>query len=85
MKERYQEIMMLQSEISLKKNRELISKRLNVLVDSFDFKDCISIGRTEKDAPEIDNSVIIKGEIKPGNLVEVEIKDAEEYDIFGEL
>lgn len=83
--ERYQEIMMLQSGISLKKNRELISKKLNVLVDSFDFRDCISIGRTEKDAPEIDNSVIIKGEIEPGNLVEVEIKDAEEYDIFGEL
>ncbi|NVM00823.1 MAG: 30S ribosomal protein S12 methylthiotransferase RimO [Candidatus Helarchaeota archaeon] len=83
--ERYHKIMMLQSGISLKKNRKLIGKKLKVLIDSFDFNDDISIGRTEIDAPEIDNSVIIKGKVDPGNLVEAEIKDAKEYDIFGEL
>ncbi|MFC1563120.1 30S ribosomal protein S12 methylthiotransferase RimO, partial [candidate division KSB1 bacterium] len=57
--ERLNELMLLQQEISLRKNEYLIGKNVNVLVDSFDVKNSVSIGRTEKDAPEIDNSVVI--------------------------
>ena len=84
-RERQKEIMLLQKRISLEKNRELIGKKLNVLVDLCDDEKGISIGRTEKDAPEIDNLVIINNKIKSGSFVEVKIKDAKEYDIFGEL
>jgi ribosomal protein S12 methylthiotransferase len=84
-RERQKEIMLFQKRISLEKNRELIGKKLNVLIDLYDDEKGISIGRTEKDAPEIDNSVIIYDKIKSGSFVEVKIKDAKEYDIFGEL
>jgi hypothetical protein len=45
------------------------------------------MGRTEFDAPEIDNEVFLQTEyqIKPGTFCEVEIVDAYEYDIVGVL
>jgi ribosomal protein S12 methylthiotransferase len=43
------------------------------------------IGRTEYDAPEIDNSVIFTSERKltPGEFVKVQINDAFDYDLVG--
>ena len=44
------------------------------------------IGRTMFDAPEIDNSVIFVSEnenLKPGDMVKVEITDAFDYDLTG--
>ncbi len=81
--ERLDELMLLQQEISLRKNKDLIGKNVNVLIDLYDDSKGVTIGRTEKDAPEIDNSVIINDKIEPGSLIEVKIKDAKEYDIFG--
>jgi len=44
--------------------------------------DGISIGRKERNVSETENFVINEGKIDTGNLYEVEIKDAEKYDIF---
>ncbi len=82
--DRLKELMFLQQKISLKKNKDLIGKNVNVLVDSFDVNKKISIGRTEKDAPEIDNNVIIDNKIEPGSIIEVKIINAKEYDIYAE-
>ena len=43
------------------------------------------IGRTEYDAPEIDNSVIFTSEreLAPGDFVKVQINDAFDYDLVG--
>ena len=41
------------------------------------------IGRSHRDAPEIDGMVFAKGEASPGDLVNVEVTEAENYDLFG--
>jgi len=78
-------IMEAQQEISEERNSALIGSRLKVLVERKE-KDHYA-GRTEHDAPEIDNEVIIRTE-KPlliGSFSEVEIVDAYEYDILGTI
>ncbi|MBI5214860.1 MAG: 30S ribosomal protein S12 methylthiotransferase RimO [Ignavibacteriae bacterium] len=80
--ERKRIIMETQKEISLRKNEELTGKQLRVLVD--EKQGDVSICRTERDAPEVDNSVMVhsSNEFAIGNFYEVEIIDAEEYDLF---
>lgn len=77
-------IMQRQVEISLESNRAQIGKVLDVIVDEID-EDGSYIGRTEYDAPEIDNSVIFTSEKKLniGDMVKVEITDAFDYDLVG--
>ena len=44
----------------------------------------MSIGRTYRDAPQVDNSVRINGTLPIGEFVDVKITEASEYDIKGE-
>lgn len=79
-------IMMKQNEISLQKNREKIGRNLRVIVESQDDEGTY-IGRTQYDAPDIDNSVIFSSDdqLKPGDMVDVLIEDAFDYDLVGRL
>jgi ribosomal protein S12 methylthiotransferase len=78
-------LMQLQQQISEELNREKIGKTFRVIVDrkEGDFW----IGRTEFDSPEVDNEVLIPStsKLKEGNFYEVLIKDANEYDLIGEI
>lgn len=78
-------VMEAQQEISEERNSALIGSRLKVLVERKE-KDHYA-GRTEHDAPEIDNEVIIRTEksLRIGSFSEVEIVDAYEYDILGTI
>ncbi|MBI3193871.1 MAG: 30S ribosomal protein S12 methylthiotransferase RimO, partial [Ignavibacteriae bacterium] len=80
--ERKRIIMETQKEISLRKNQEFVGKQLRVLVD--EKQGDVSICRTERDAPEVDNSVMVhsSNEFAIGNFYDVDIIDAEEYDLF---
>ena len=80
--ERKRIIMELQKEISQHKNEEFVGKTIKVLVDEKEGD--VSICRTERDAPEIDNSVMVHSseEFKIGHFYDVEVTDAEEYDLF---
>lgn len=82
--ERQDGIMRRQLDISLESNREKIGQTLEVLIDEID-EDGSYIGRTEYDAPEIDNSVIFTSEKehKIGEFATVEITDAFDYDLVG--
>ena len=82
--ERMDAIMMLQQGINLRKNEALIGSRERVLID-FHSEDDTSIGRTYRDAPEIDNSVRIDGKLPIGDFVDVKITQASEYDMKGEI
>lgn len=82
--ERMDAIMMLQQEINLRKNDALIGSRERVLID-FHSEDGTSIGRTYRDAPEVDNSVRIDGRLPIGDFVDVKITQASEYDMKGEI
>lgn len=77
-------ILSIQQEISSRKNQEKIGKRLRVLIDEQIEKNTY-LGRTQWDAPEVDNSVIVNSQkfIEPGEFCEVEIDDALEFDLAG--
>jgi ribosomal protein S12 methylthiotransferase len=47
--------------------------------------DGLTVGRSYRDAPEIDGLVLIQEELTPHRLVTVEITDALEYDVVGQV
>ncbi len=79
--ERFDRLLELQRDISLAANQRRIGETVDVLVD--EIENGVSIGRTAQDAPEIDNSVLVPGELTPGTLLPVTINDATEYDLYG--
>ena len=81
--ERFVRFMELQQQISTRKLAQKIGQRQWVLIDEVD--DEGAIGRTPGDAPEIDGVIYLNGEtqLKPGDLVEVTIEHADEYDLWG--
>lgn len=83
--ERKNQLMEIQQEISLKKNSKFVGKELKVLVDSKMKK--IAYARSEFDAPEIDNEIIIEtdNQVKTGNFYNVKIVDYLEYDLVAKL
>lgn len=82
--ERLDAIMRRQLDISLEYNKEKIGKELMVLVEEKD-EDGSYIGRTQYDAPEIDNSVIFtsRRDLNAGDMVRVLVEDAFDYDLVG--
>lgn len=81
--ERYQRLMELQQNISLQVNQSYVGKTLDVLVEGFD--NGISIGRSYRDAPEIDGMVLAEGKAKIGEIVPVRITGALAYDLTGTI
>ncbi|HHJ51759.1 MAG TPA: 30S ribosomal protein S12 methylthiotransferase RimO [Caldithrix abyssi] len=88
--ERQQEIMELQREISLQNNRRLVGRKELVLIDEYHAPSRTYIGRTYRDAPEIDNEVLISvkdglRQVPTGRFVPVKIVDVSEYELYGEF
>jgi ribosomal protein S12 methylthiotransferase len=79
--ERYERLMTLQQGISLEKNQAFVGRTLDVLIEGQG--DGLSLGRSYRDAPEIDGLTIIEGEIPVGELVPVRITGALAYDLTG--
>ncbi len=79
--ERLERLMMKQQEISLKKNQSFIGKTLSVLVEGVN--EGISVGRSYRDAPEIDGLVFIEGNLQIGEIHNVQITDAMVHDLVG--
>jgi len=79
--ERRNRLMEQQQKISLAKNQSLIGKTLNVLIEGSN--DGLSMGRSYRDAPEIDGMVIVEGEVPVGEIVPVRISGAMAYDLTG--
>lgn len=79
--ERRGRLMQLQQGISLAKNRALVGRTLDVLIEGQG--DGISVGRSYRDAPEIDGLVLVEEELPVGELVPIRITGALEYDLYG--
>ncbi len=77
-------IYQIQQEISREKNLEKVDLNLKVIIDE-KIDERTYIGRTEWDAPEVDNSVIINShsKLEPGEFSRVNIIDALEFDLIG--
>ena len=82
--ERLDMVMMAQMEISNEHNAALVGRTLKVMVDSSE-EDGSYVGRTMYDAPEIDDSVLFtsRRDLMPGDIVNVLIEDAFDYDLTG--
>ncbi|MEW6285047.1 MAG: 30S ribosomal protein S12 methylthiotransferase RimO [Chloroflexota bacterium] len=79
--ERYARLMELQQGISLQVNQSYVGKTLDVLIEGRDKE--IAIGRSYRDAPEIDGLVFVEGNAPIGEIVPVKITGAMAYDLTG--
>lgn len=84
---RYNQIMEEQQTIALEKNSERVDKKLEIIVEEIDGNRFN--GRTEYDAPEIDNAISgelpEEFEIEIGSIYLALVKSAFEYDLEGEI
>ena len=80
---RYERLMETQQAISLKKNQAHVGRTLDVLIEGQG--DGLTLGRTYRDAPEIDGLVIIQGSVPAGEFVPVKIDGAMTYDLTGHV
>lgn len=78
--ERLKRLMSLQQNISLQKNQTWVGKTISVLVEGYN--EGISIGRSFRDAPEIDGMVFVEGNLPIGEIVEVKVTDALVHDLI---
>jgi ribosomal protein S12 methylthiotransferase len=83
--ERIERLMLLQQEISLTRNQTWIGKTLPVLVEGVDEKKTTSIGRSFRDAPEIDGMVFVNGVLDIGSIVPVRITGAMTHDLIADI
>lgn len=83
--ERMQRIMEIQRDISLAKNQQKVGTTQRVLIE--ELIDEEYRGRSEADAPEVDNDVYVRSAqpLEPGSFVDVVIDDAAEFDLFGHV
>ena len=90
--ERLDELMTLQSEISMAFNQSRVGSETEVIVD--DFVDGVFVCRSEFESPEVDGEILVKydssvfADIDPysmiGEFMKVRIIGADEYDLIGE-
>jgi len=81
-RERCERLMAAQQCISLLRNQEQVGRRLEVLVEGVG--DGLSVGRSYRDAPEIDGLVLVPGQLPLARMTPVVITGAMEYDLLGE-
>ena len=84
---RYRRLMSLQRKIAREKNAAWIGKELDVLVEgTSEEHDLVMKGRHAGQAPEIDGQVFLSGgEVSAGEFRRVEITQASDYDLVGEV
>jgi len=81
--ERYARLMELTARISAEKLQAKVGRTLDVIIDEVGGDG--ASGRSQADAPEIDGQVHLRdaGHLAPGDIVRVEIEEADEHDLFG--
>ena len=78
--ERYERLMEHQRGISLAKNRAMVGAELDVLIEGAN--DGISVGRSYRDAPEVDGVVLVQQELPIGRMARLRVTGAMEYDLM---
>ena len=84
--DRVAELMELQEAISQEKNRKFEEKEIIVLIDQVE--EGMAFGRTEYDAPEVDNECMIETgdfDIQPGIFCRARITDSTPFDLEGKV
>jgi ribosomal protein S12 methylthiotransferase len=91
--ERRGRVMAAQQRISLARNQAQVGKTLDVLVEAHGEltgragnaqRGPVSLARSYRDAPEVDGLVVVPGKLPVGQMTQVRITGAMEYDLMGE-
>lgn len=84
---RWHELMRVQQAISYARNQRWLDRVITVLIEGNGVADDgrpISVGRSFRDAPEIDGQVFVWGAFAAGQMIPVRVTQATEYDLWGE-
>ncbi len=79
--DRIDRLMQLQQSISLEKNQQFVGQTLPVLIEGYDGG--LSLGRSYRDAPEVDGMIIVSEQLPVGEIMPVVIDGALTYDLTG--
>jgi ribosomal protein S12 methylthiotransferase len=78
-------------QVSMIRNRAMVGREIDVLVESEQAADArgtsasgFVVGRSYRDAPEVDGLVLLKGDAKPGELVRAKVTQSLAYDLVAE-
>jgi len=85
---RWHEVMRLQQGISLARNQRWQGRTIQMLVEGQGTSEDgapLLVGRSFRDAPEVDGQVFAWGSVPAGSFVNVHVSQALEYDLWGEL
>lgn len=84
---RRDEIMEVQQEIAFQSAEDMLYRTVEVLIEGKLPEENVFIGRTYKDAPNVDGYIFVSSshELMSGEFVKVQITDAKEYDLIGEV
>ena len=84
---RWHEVMQLQQRISLERNKRWEGRTIRMLVEGQGASDDgapLIVGRSFRDAPEVDGQVFAWGTAAPGSFTTVRVTQALDYDLWGE-
>lgn len=85
-KEKYRdELMQVQQEISADRSAAMIGRIVRVMIEGFIPEDNTYVGRSYKDAPNVDGLVFVEcdRELMSGDFIDVKITGSTEYDLIG--
>ena len=80
-------IMQLQQEISADRSADMVGRTLEVMIEGYIADDDTYVGRSYKDAPNVDGLVFVEcdRELMSGDFVNVLITGSTEYDLIGKI
>ena len=86
-KHRQKQLMKLQQKIAFEKAEETVGKTLDVLIEGALPEDGVYVGRSYKDAPNVDGYVFVNANrsLMTGDFVTVKITGSSQYDLIGEI
>ena len=84
---RRDEVMQLQQEISCDKSAQMVGKCIDVMIEGYIPEDDTYVGRSYKDAPNVDGYVFVNADrqLMSGTIVNVCITGSTEYDLIGNI
>lgn len=84
---RKNEIYELQQEIVFENAEKMVGASIDVLIDGYLADEDVYVGRSYKDAPDVDGMVFVYAdrELVTGDMVNITVTDAREYDLEGRL
>jgi ribosomal protein S12 methylthiotransferase len=87
---RQRQLMEVAQQVSIIRNRALVGREIDVLVESDGSARAVEaagevvVGRSYRDAPEVDGLVLLRGAARPGKMVRARVTDALAYDLVAE-